>query len=141
MTSASLGQEDFVNLPYQAKGQWKTAAHSPKAMVQGSDVVGHFLHIVQRNPWSLCILVEQQVRQRGLGSLDLRGEYGLLPYIGVQKELEVGQADVIPSRRPMAWFASARMAWSEVRSRSFGLGGRGGGRKARTFCPETVEVT
>jgi len=42
-------------------------------MIEGGDLVGNLLYVIERNAGNLGILVEEQVGERGLRSLDLRG--------------------------------------------------------------------
>jgi hypothetical protein len=60
-------------------------------MLESRDVAGHLGDVVERRPWSLFDLEEQQIRERRLGALDLGGEDRFLADVGVEKEGRVGE--------------------------------------------------
>ena len=51
---------------------WLWIGEPAQAMVHRGDVVGYLPHVVERNERNLLVLEQQQVRQGGLGALDLR---------------------------------------------------------------------
>jgi hypothetical protein len=93
-----------VYLPNQAQGQGKALVEPLKSVVEGGDVVGHLYDIVHRDAGDLVVLVEKKVRERGLRTLNLGGQYRLFPDVEVQKELRVGKKgrhSIEPSEGPI----------------------------------------
>lgn len=58
-------------------------------MLGGGDVVGHLHHIVQWRAGDLLKFEEEEIGKGGLCALDLRGEHGLAPHIGVEEEMRI----------------------------------------------------
>src|SRR5690606_6737415 len=90
--AAPATQQQRVHFPDQAQGQREVVlAQAPEAVVERGDVVGHLLHVVQRHARRFFQLEQQQVRQRGLGALDLRRQQRFLPHVLVEEQFGVGQ--------------------------------------------------
>jgi len=60
-------------------------------VLQSSDVVGNLRHLAEGNTWRFLELEKEQVREGGLGALDLRGEDRLLADVGIEEERGVGK--------------------------------------------------
>ena len=70
----------------------REAAGQPgQAVFQRRHVAGHLHHIIEKNPGSLRQLEEQQIRQGGLGALDLAGEQGFAADVGVEEQVGIGK--------------------------------------------------
>jgi hypothetical protein len=90
-----------MNLPEQPQAQWQLAPlYPPQAVVHRSDVVERFAGVVLRNAWGGVVLEQQQVRQRGLGALDLRREDSLLADICVEELIRVREQQGHPAQSP-----------------------------------------
>ena len=70
--AAALGDQDLVNLPDETVGEWEAAADPLQAVLQGRDVGGHLDDVIHRDARHLVQLEQEQIRERGLGTLDLR---------------------------------------------------------------------
>jgi hypothetical protein len=80
-----------VDLANEPVGERESLAEPPEPMVHGRDVVRDFCHIIQRHTGSLFQLEEEEIRERGLRALDLRGQDGLLADIAVEEEAGIGK--------------------------------------------------
>ncbi len=54
-------------------------------MLNRRDVVRNLGHVVEFDRWRLVIFEQQQIGQRGLRPLDLRGQEGFLADVHVEK--------------------------------------------------------
>jgi len=52
-------------------------------MIEGRNIVGDLLHVIEGNTRYFCVLIEQQIGERGLRSFNLRGKYRLLADVGL----------------------------------------------------------
>ena len=80
-----------MNLAQQTKGNWKPLFEPGQTMLNGGDIVRGLLKIVHQSGRSNAILEEQQFRERGLRSFNLRGDHSLLADVEVEKNVRVGQ--------------------------------------------------
>jgi hypothetical protein len=80
-----------MDLPEETIGKGEAAAQPLDAMIQRGHMIRYLDHIVQGNSWNFLQLEEEKVGERGLGSLDLRGEDRLLTDVHVEKEVCVGK--------------------------------------------------
>ena len=84
--AAAAGEENAMNLAYEAIGQRQSFAQAHDAVLERGDVVGYFHYIIQRDARRLVELEQQQVRERRLRALDLRGKHSLLADVRVEEE-------------------------------------------------------
>jgi len=62
-------------------------------VIDRGQVVRRLARVTDRDSRRLICLKEEEVRQRGNGALDLRGEDSLLAYVGVNELIRVGQKE------------------------------------------------
>src|ERR1035437_2584145 len=67
-------------------------------MIEGSDVVGALPHVIERNARGLGILIKQQVGERGLRSLNVRGQNRLLSDVRIEVEIQVRETGEAPPK-------------------------------------------
>src|ERR1039458_1290046 len=67
-------------------------------MIEGSDVVGDLPHVIERNARGLGILIKQQVGERGLRSLNVRGQNRLLSDVRIEVEIQVRETGEAPPK-------------------------------------------
>jgi hypothetical protein len=60
-------------------------------MLQACHIAGDLDDVVKRNAGCFLQLEQQQIGQRRLGALDLGGEQGLAPQVGVEEQIGIGQ--------------------------------------------------
>jgi hypothetical protein len=131
-------EEHTVDLADQAVREREALTQPGEPMVQGRDVVRDLDHLVERHTRCFVQLEEQEVRERRLRPLDLRGEHRLLADVGVEEEGLSGSSVETPSSRPTASTAASRERSSPPSKARGGAGGRGVGMKARTDSPPPV---
>jgi hypothetical protein len=83
--------EKLVNLAEKAIRQREAAFHTRKAVVERTDVVQRLRDLRPRNARCVFMLEEEELRERALSALDLRGENSLLADIGVEELIWVGE--------------------------------------------------
>ena len=76
----------------QAQAQWEVVAHSRHRVIQRSDIPRNFDHVIDRSSRSIRALEFEQLRQRGLRSLDFAREHGLLADIHVEEPMGIEAA-------------------------------------------------
>ena len=86
--------------------------------VERGNVVRGFLCVLAQRLGRRVVLEEQQVRERGLGALDLRGEHGLLAHVHVEQAvgLEGGGDALEPAEGPSRGLAQALQLRRESRN-------------------------
>src|SRR5713101_174155 len=87
----SAGEESFVDLADEAVRERESVAEPREAMVERDDVVGDLFDVVDGYAWGFLQLEEQEVGQRGLSALDLRGQHGFLPHVRVKEQVRIRQ--------------------------------------------------
>lgn len=85
------GQQHGMDLLQQTGGEGKAGGQPGQAVFQGGHVAGHLHHIIEGNPGSLRQLEQQQIREGGLGALDLAGEQGFAADVGVDEKVGIGE--------------------------------------------------
>jgi hypothetical protein len=60
-------------------------------LLQAGHIAGDFDDVVKRNAGCFLQLEQQQIGKRGLSALDLGGQQGLTPHLGVEEQFGVGQ--------------------------------------------------
>jgi hypothetical protein len=54
-------------------------------------VIGYFLDVRDRDARHLLAFEQQQIGERRLGALDLRGKHGFLPDVEIDEERRIGK--------------------------------------------------
>ena len=82
-----------MDFPDEAKGKRSAAFQEAQAVLHGIDIAGNFADILMQPGRSVVEFVAEKVRERGLGSLNLRRKHGFLPNIGVKEESGIGKEE------------------------------------------------
>jgi hypothetical protein len=85
------GEQHGMNLPQQTGGEGETTGQPGRAVFERRHVTRNLRHIIERHSRRLLQLKQQEVRQGRLGALDLGGEQGFPPHVGVEKQLGIGK--------------------------------------------------
>jgi hypothetical protein len=121
MTSSSLRQQNLMYLANQTEGEREATTQPLKSMIEGSDIVGDFLHVIEGNAWDLGVFIEQQIGERGLRSLDLGRQHGLLADVGIEEEIEVREGGhPIESSNRLIRFSEDSLQRGQIESPSVG---------------------
>ncbi len=88
---AAPRQQHAVDLAYQPVGEREPRSQSGKPVVESGDVVGDLRDVADGRAGQFLQLEEQEVRQRRLRPLDLRGQHRFLADVRVQEERRVWQ--------------------------------------------------
>ena len=103
LSAAAPGREqDGVHLQDQAQRERKAAGDTLQPVAERADVGRDLFDIIDRRAGRLVLLIEQEIGQRGLCTLDLGGEQRLLAHIHVEEEGRVrrhGTQAVKPPQR------------------------------------------
>src|SRR5690606_69168 len=89
--SSPAGQQNTVDLPDQAIREGKLFTKARQPVVERSNVIGDFDHVLEWHARRLVQLEKQKVGKRGLRAFDLGGEDGLLADVAVKEERLVRQ--------------------------------------------------
>jgi hypothetical protein len=89
--AAGMRQQHLVHLAEQARAQRQPAAQILQTAFERRDAAADLARILHRHAGLLVDLVQQQVRQRGLRALDLRGQHRLLAHEAAEQQRRVGQ--------------------------------------------------
>lgn len=82
--AAAIAQEGAMHFTDEAKRKGEALAEQLNAVFQGSCAVGDFPNVVHWDSGTAFGFVQQEVREGGLGSLDLRGKHSFFPNVGVE---------------------------------------------------------
>ena len=80
-----------MHFAQQAVREWEAVADAGYAVLEGSDVIGDFDHVIERRAWSLGQLEQEEIGEGRLSALDLRGQHRFTPDVRVEKEVRVRQ--------------------------------------------------
>ena len=75
-----------MDLADEPQGERKAPAQPVEPMVQRRDVVRDLLDVIQRHARRFVVFKQQQVGERRLSALDLRGEHRLLANVSVDEQ-------------------------------------------------------
>lgn len=88
---------DLTNEPI---AQREPTVESFQSMVQSLDVVGRLLNVTDRDARGNILLEQEQIRERGLRSLDLGGQDRFLADVGVEELSRIGQEESYAIQSP-----------------------------------------
>ena len=91
VAATAPAEQYLVNFADEPVAERKILAQPTQPVFQGRHVVRDLHDIVERDAGRLVQFEQQEVGQRGLRALDLRGKDSLLADIGVEEEADVGQ--------------------------------------------------
>lgn len=90
--AAAPREQPAVDLADKPRRERETIPPHPRqAVFERRHVVRDLDHVVNRRARRPLHLEHEQVGERGLRPLDLGGEHGLLPHVGVEEDVGVGQ--------------------------------------------------
>jgi hypothetical protein len=133
--AARMPHQRLVDVPQQAHGQRQPVGQERPPPLQRGGAAAHLARVLHRNDRLLLDLVEEEVGQRGLRALDLRGEHRLLAHEAVSRRSALGRCAVRASSRPRARRASSKRLRSAPDQAIGGCGGSGAGTKAWNGSP------
>ena len=117
---AATRQQVGMHLTDQSVREREPLPKPRHAMLQSQDIVGDLDHVVEGSAGGVIEFKEQEVRERGLGALDLGRQHSFLTNVGVKEELRVGQhiRDAIkPSERKVRAIQLARKGTGNLERR------------------------
>jgi hypothetical protein len=86
-----MGEQGLVHGAEKARAEWQSAGQFFEAAIKSGDAAAHFACVVEWNARLLISLIEEEIGERRLGTLDLGRKDGLLPDKAVEEERDVGE--------------------------------------------------
>jgi hypothetical protein len=74
-----------VDPPEEPQADRESFRHALQTQIEGSEVVGRLFDIFDRDPCRDVVLEEEEIGERRLSALDLRGEHRLLADVAVEE--------------------------------------------------------